>query len=366
MFTLLHTESSKGWGGQENRILQESLGLSAYGVRVIILCQPGSMLEEIARSKGLEVKAAPMRKSYDLPSIFRIIRLIREERVDIINTHSGRDSLLAGISGRLSAGKPYIVRTRHLSLPITSRFTYSVLPHHVVTVSESVRRYLIDTGVPEGKITAIPTGIDVGRFIPGKGDGGLREELALPPDVPVIGTIAIFRFKKGHRILLEAVPEILKVIPDAVFVFAGDGPQRGNIEGKIRELGLGEKVRLLGLRNDIPAVLEAVDVFVLPTLEEALGTSFLEAMAMQKPVIGCNVGGVGEVIHHGVNGYLIEPGDTGSLAEAVVRILRDGGLAKRMGEEGRRIVERNYTVERMCERMLALYQSLLGGGDSDR
>jgi len=358
-FTILHTESSTGWGGQENRTLQECIGLKKRGVRAIILCQPESKLNKRAAAEGLEARTCRMKKSYDLFAINYILTLIKKEDVDIISTHSGRDSLLAGIAGRLSRRKPVIVRTRHLALPITSRFTYNQLAHKIVTVSAYVRQYLIRSGIAAEKIEAIPTGTDIDKFKPAKVHANLRQELGLQKDVPIIGTIAILRRKKGHHILLDAVSSVLKEAPGAVFVFAGDGPQKENILNKIKASGLSGKVYMLGLRKDTPEILKSIDVFVLPTLQEALGTSFIEAMAMEKPVIGADVGGVGEVIRNNINGYLVEPDNPHELAAAIIKTLKNREAAKAMGIEGRKMVERDYTVEKMCEKMFALYLSLI-------
>lgn len=359
MFTLLHTESSAGWGGQENRILNESIGLRKLGARVIILCQPESILGKKAETEMFEVRRCRMKKSYDLFAIRNILKLIKDEEIDIINTHSGRDTLLAGIAGRISCRKPVIVRTRHLALPVTSLFTYKYLARKVVAVSGHVRRYLINEGLPEEKVTAVRTGIDITRFNPGNAKDLLRQKLEISPETPVVGTVSVLRRKKGHHILLEAVPLILKQCPGALFFIAGDGPQRDNIRLKINEMGLNDKVFMLGIRNDIPDILKFFDIFVLPTIQEALGTSFLEAMAMGKPVVGCNVGGVSEVIRDGVNGYLVEPEDPRSLADAVVRLLKDDSARKKMGEAGEKMVSESFTVEKMCEGMFSLYSSLM-------
>lgn len=359
MFTVMHTESSKGWGGQENRTLHEAIGLRKLGARVLILCQPDSRLAVRAQENGIEVRMVKMRKSFDLSAIWQIMRVIREERVDIVNTHSGRDSILAGIAGRLSSKKPVIVRTRHLALPITSKFTYSVLPHMVVAVSEYVRQYLVSLGIPAERVTTVTTGVNLSRFDPAAEAGTLKQELKLDEHCLLVGTVAILRFKKGHHVLLEAIPKILAAVPNAIFVFAGDGPQHENLSKAIEEKNLTQHVLLLGLRRDIPQVLESIDLFVLPTLEEALGTSFLEAMAMKKPVIGTRVGGVPEVIHEGKNGLLVNPGDPEDLANAVIRLLKSPDLAKSMGEQGRTFATTEFTVDRMCLRMHELYQTLL-------
>jgi glycosyltransferase involved in cell wall biosynthesis len=358
MPTLMHSESSLGWGGQENRTLEELRGLSKMGYRTLVLCPPEAEIGKRAAAEGIAVRHCRMRKSYDVAAVASIRKVIREERVDILNTHSGRDSLLAGVAGRLSSLRPIIVRTRHLALPITSRISYRYLPHRVVTVSEYVRRYLVGEGVPAERVVAIPTGVDTRRFSPGAALGTIREELGLSPAVPLVGMVAILRKKKGHHILLDAVPEILRAVPEAVFVLAGNGPQWENVSRKIRGMGLSEKVFMLGLRKDVPNVIASLDLFVLPTLEEALGTSFLEAMAMEKPVVGTRVGGVGEVVADGVNGYLVPPEDPGKLAHAVIALLRDGEGARRMGIEGRKTVREKYTVEVMCEKMSALYAAL--------
>ncbi len=361
MITILHTESSTGWGGQENRTLQECIGLKKLGARAIILCQPESVLGKRALAEGVEVRTRAMRKSYDLSAIRYILKLIKTEKIDVISTHSGRDSLLAGIAGRLSGKKPRIVRTRHLALPITSRITYSLLPHKVVTVSEYVRQYLIKEGVSPEKILAVPTGIDLNRFDPEKIVDGLRQELKLGQDIPIVGTIAILRYRKGHHILLDSVPLVAEKIPQAVFVFAGNGPQKENIINKIQSMGISDRIFMLGLRSDIPEILKSIDLFVLPTLQEALGTSFLEAMAMGKPVIGTNVDGVGEVIENGRNGYLVEPNNPSALAETIIKALQDKDGARTMGIEGRKMVRQNYTVEKMYKSMYALYSSLMEG-----
>ncbi|GBD96427.1 MAG TPA: glycosyltransferase family 1 protein [Nitrospirae bacterium] len=358
MLTILHTESSTGWGGQENRTLHESIGLKALGQRILILCQPSGILGEKAETRGIEVRRCRMRKSYDILAIKYILDLIKTENIDIINTHSGKDTLLAGIAGRLSARKPLIVRTRHLALPITSRFTYRYLSHRIVTVSEYVRQYLIGEGIPEKQVTAVPTCVDLTKFDPEKTKENLREDMGVERDTPLVGTVSILRRKKGHHILIDAIPLILKKVPDAVFVFAGNGPQKQNILNKIKSLGLENKVFMLGLRNDVPAILKSIDLFVLPTFQEALGTSFLEAMAMGKPVVGTNVGGVGEVIKNGLNGFLIEPDSPRAVAEAIIKLLEDKESAKKMGIEGRKMVERNFSVEKMCREMLDLYSSL--------
>ncbi|MEW6409284.1 MAG: glycosyltransferase [Nitrospirota bacterium] len=382
MFTVLHTESSTGWGGQENRILRETLGLREKGVRVLIVCQPGSQLEKRAKEHGIDVRTHRINSSLDISAIAFIRRLIKRESVDIVNTHSGKDSWVSSISARLLWKRPAIIRTRHLALPVKNRVTYSLLPDKIVTVSEHVRQYLIkEKGINQEKIIAIHTGVDVkqesreSRLRPeGFGElsrtaqpervesrkiNGIRGELGISKETPLIGTVAILRKKKGHYILIEAARIILKDIPDIIFIFIGDGPQRKNLLRLIDEYGLNNHVRLLGLRNDVHVLLREMDVFVLPSFEEALGTSVLEAMAASIPVVATNVGGIPEAIIDGVTGILVSPGDADALADAIKKLIQDKSMARRMGEEGRQRIEEHFSVEKMVEGMYDLYVSLI-------
>ncbi len=352
---ILHTESSPGWGGQENRILNEALGLQRLGAKVYILCQPESRLAEKAKEAGIEVFTYPMRKIYDIKAIYHTVRLINKLNIDVVNTHSGKDSYIAGFAGKLSKKRALIVRTRHLALPITSTFSYKYLADVVVTVSEYVRDYLISKGINPERVFAIPTGIDLEKFNPDRVKSSLREELGLSENIPLIGTVSVLRKKKGHHILIEAIPHVLKEFPQAIFVFAGNGPQRKNIEYKILQCGLSQNIIMLGHRDDIPQILKSIDIFVLPTLQEALGTSFIEAMAMGKPVIGSDVNGVREVIDDAVNGYLVPAEDKVALSEKIIELISDRQKAKDFGIRGREKVENKYTIEKMCSGMLEVY-----------
>jgi glycosyltransferase involved in cell wall biosynthesis len=356
---ILHSESSRGWGGQENRTLQECLQLRQRGAELMLVCPPDSGLSKRAREHGFAVTEIAMPRSLDPGAVWRIAGAMKAFQPDVINTHSGRDTILAGLAARLLRPRPLVVRTRHLILPITSRATYSWLPDHVVTVSAAVRENLIDAGVAAERVTAITTGVDGQRFDPVTVSPALRAELGLDADALVVGMVAILRMKKGHQDLLDAAVEVVKALPQAIFVLAGDGPQRDNIERGIAERGLQAHVRLLGLRRDIPEVLRSLDLFVLPTHEEAFGTSYLEAQAMGVPVIATRVGGVPEAIREGVTGLLVPAKDPSSLAAAIIELGRDPPRRAAMSAAGRPWVLAEHTTERMAQRMDDLYQTLL-------
>ena len=289
----------------------------------------------------------------------KLRRVMNTFRPDVVNTHSGRDTQLAGMAARSLIGRPLIVRTRHLALPITSRFSYSILPDHVVTVSKYVENYLIAAGVPGKQVSTIPTGVDFSRYDRSTVQGNLREELGLPADSLLIGTVAILRAKKGHAEILDAAPEVLKRFPNAHFVFAGDGPQTENLKTRIAANGLSGHVHMLGLRRDVTNVLASLDVFALPTHQEALGTAFIEAAAMGVPAVGSNVDGVPEVVLDGQTGLLVPAQDGKALIEPICRLLGDSIFRQSMGTNATEFVHRKFSREIMAQGMERLYQRLL-------
>jgi glycosyltransferase involved in cell wall biosynthesis len=358
---ILHTESSLGWGGQENRTLNEMLAMRELGHHCELACQPGARLGVRAGEAGFPVNHIPMRGALDLPAVGRFGRLMRAHAIDIVNTHSGRDTQLAGIGakalGLFRGQRPFVVRTRHLALPISSRYSYTVLVDHVVSVSRFVADYLASAGVPGERITAVPTGIDLSRY-QDVAPGSLRTELGLAETVPLIGTVAILRRKKGHAELLEAIPAVLVRFPDAHFVFAGDGPQHENLARRILELGLVGNVHLLGLRRDVANVLASLDLFVLPTHQEALGTAFIEAGAMGIPAIATRVDGVPEVIRDGETGLLVPLGDSVALSDAIIALLADPLRRQAMGVAAREWAATRFSRRAMIDGMLAVYERL--------
>lgn len=357
---ILHTESSTGWGGQENRTLNELITMRERGHTLAVVSRPGARILERAAEAGFETFAVDMRGAIDLPAIFRLRSVMKRFRADIVNTHSGRDTQLAGMAARSIFGqRPCIVRTRHLALPITSKFTYSVLPDHVVTVSRFVENYLVAAGVPRDRITTVATGVDFAHYDRSAVAGDLRGELGLPPDALLIGTVAILRAKKGHADILDAVPAVLQRFPDAHFVFAGDGAQTANLKARIAADGLTERVHLLGLRRDVTNVLASLDVFVLPTHQEALGTAFIEAGAMGLPTVATNIDGVPEVVQDGRTGLLVPVMDGAAIAEALGKLLVDPIYRQGMGANAAEFVRRKFSREVMAQGMERLYTQLL-------
>lgn len=358
MFTIFHTESSEGWGGQEIRIIQESLGMTKRGHKIIIAAPEQSIVFKRAKEVGINTFPAHFQKKNPI-SVLKLLSLINRERPDIVTTHSSSDSWVTTIAAKLSSIKPKIIRTRHLSTPISrsilSRLVYDILPDAVITTGEEIRQRMIhDNKFDSSKIFSIPTGVDLDQFDPAK------VKPAFQTNGFSIGMIGVLRSWKGHRFFLEAVPLILKQIPDASSYIIGDGPQRENIANLIQKLNLQEKITLLGHREDIPEILASLDVIVHPSYaSEGVPQSILQALAMEKPVAASDAGAIKEVIIDRKTGFLIEPKNPGKLAEKVIALYKDPGLRIKLGEKGRRLVEKDYSMGMMLDKIESLYGRLL-------
>ncbi|MFM0125671.1 glycosyltransferase family 4 protein [Paraburkholderia sp. RL18-101-BIB-B] len=349
---VLHSESSRGWGGQEVRTLKEMIALRELGHNVELVCPDDATLGSRSQAEGFTVHHARMRGGADGRSMLTIRSILDRRRFDVLNTHSGHDSLIAGMAGRL-AGTPLIVRTRHLALPITSLATYNWIPHCVVAVSHYVRNYLISAGMQESRVETIYDGIVKPDPLT---HSTLRDELGLDSNAVIAGIVAMLRGNKGHAELIAAVRPMMIDRPHLHVVIAGEGGEFDRLKSMIEGFGLSHRIHLLGFRKDINNVLRGCDLFVLPTHQEALGQAFIEAMAMGLPVIGTHVDGVPELIDPGVNGLLVPAQDVDALRSALTRLVDDAPLRARFGLAGRLKTDSNFTVESMANETIDLYR----------
>jgi glycosyltransferase involved in cell wall biosynthesis len=358
MLTILHTEASSGWGGQEIRILSEAAAFAKRGFRVLIACQPDAPLGCEAQRRGMAVRPVTMRGAGDVGACWRLRRLMQTETVDLVHTHSSIDGWLAGFAAK-SLRLP-IVRSRHVSIPVKRRrnFVYNALCDRIISSGDAVREVLVTAGVKAEKIVAIPAGVDTAQFHPAVSGAAVRRELGI--NGPVIGTVAMFRHAKGHRVLLRAMPEILRSEPGVVFLWVGDGVGRGALQQEVAEAGLQAKVHMVGFREDIPACLAAMDMVVLPSIRsDGVPQVMIQALAMRKPVVASAVGGIPEVIHHQRTGVLVPPNDPQALANAVVQLLRDPQSAAAWARAGGQLIDTHYGLEHMIDRTAAVYTAVL-------
>ena len=360
--SIVHTENSCGWGGQEIRILTESRGFLDRGHRVTLVTQAEAPIAEAARRAGLEVVTMPLRKR--LPDLLALRRWIADGRsaIDVVNTHSSTDSWLAALACATLSGAPPVVRTRHLSTTvhdrIATRWLYRRGAAHVVTTGEAIRSQLATSiGVPMERMTSIPTGIDLARFVPGDPHAA-RRGLALP-DRPTLGIVATMRAWKGHTYLFDALAATPAAWADWQVLVVGGGPDRDVLEAHVQRRGLSGKVRFTGHQEDVVPWIQSLDLFALPSYgEEGVPQAIMQAMACGVPVVSTRVGAIAEAVDGEVTGLFAEPRSAASLAEKLGLLRDDLTLRARFSTAARAKAEKTFGIDRMLDAMERVFRSV--------
>jgi len=362
-FTILHTESSLGWGGQEQRIFAEIRIMGDRGHRLLLAGDPRGELYPRAIREGFLTFPLEFGGARTWGAWLTLRRLLQQERVDILNTHSSLDSWVGFLAWLTRKNRLTLVRTRHLSTLVAQNWPTRRLyqaPAAVITTSRAISELLQQRlGVPEERLHAIPTGVSLTDFTPRPPDPNLAAGLELPTGAFVFGTVSVLRSWKGHLYLLEALKYLLEEGLDAVLVIVGEGPYRPVIEEKVQWLGLTEQVCLVGHQEWIPDWLALMDAFVLASYaHEGVPQALLQALAMGKPVVATRTGGIPEVIVTGETGVLAPPRESQALAQAMLRLARDASLREKFSQQGPQVASR-YSLDRMADALEALYAEIM-------
>ncbi len=358
-------------GGTETQAVELALRLpiNVYDVTLGCLRVKGPLLEKL---KGSAVAIREFHPTGGLDSprgLYQLARLaayLRREKFDVVHTHDLWTNLMGVVAARM-AGVPAIVSSRrdlaHFDWYQGRRRNWlrriQNLSGVVLANATPIRDALIaDDGFAPEKLRVIHNGVDTAKFQRGRRD---RERLfpGLQNQKLVVLVGNMHTDVKGHPWLIEAAPAVLKEFPQTRFVFAGDGDSRPAFEQQAAKLGLQSNFMFLGRRSDIPDVLASCDIAVLPSRAEGLPNAVLEYMAAGLPAIASRVGGNAELVEDGVTGLLVPPEDSSAIAAALLRLLRDPELSRKMAENGRKVAVENYSFERLIREVDALYTELL-------
>jgi glycosyltransferase involved in cell wall biosynthesis len=355
---VLHINTEKTWRGGEQQVLYLIKGLKERGHTPVVVCQPGSPLEDAVINAGIEVVPVRMRGEFDLSAAWQIGRLLRKGNYDILHTHTSHAHSI-GLLSRLFGKVKGMAVSRRVDFPIKSKFKYNSFDVHYIAVSEAIKRVMMDGGVPEKRIDVVRSCIDLGR-LENAPIADVRAELGISKDAVVIGNIAHMADHKGQIYLVRAAAIVKERYPGVRFVIVGDGELRSDLEVEVKRRGLDGILIFTGFRKDIASLLSSFDIFAFPSHLEGLGTSLLDAMVMRKPIVSTTAGGIPEVVQDGVNGILVPPKDPDALASAIIRLIEDLELRNKYGNAGRRIVEERFTADKVVEGTLAVYKRMMG------
>ena len=368
MKRVMYVTTGLSYGGAETQLKNVALCLKQRGwsLSVVSMLPPRAYVEEL-EAAGICVYNLRMRRKVPDPrAVLRLAAIMRRERPLLIHSHMIHANLLARMT-RLFVKVPVLICTAHSITEggrpreLAYRLTDS-LADITTQVSEAGKQRYIQVGaVPPHKIVCIPNGIDTSRFQPNPTvRQAVREQFGCAPDAFVWLTVGRLEPVKNHLELLCAFREVAAVHPHARLLIAGQGSLQAATEQRIVELGLADRVRLLGTRRDIPELLNAADAFVLPSLWEGMPLTLLEAGAVGLPIVATDAGGNSEIVLESKTGYLVPVRDTAALAEAMLRVMRLSDADRfTMGQAGRAHVVQNFDLERVVDRWEALYRELL-------
>jgi glycosyltransferase involved in cell wall biosynthesis len=359
----LHIDTARTWRGGQNQALLTVMGLRAIGHRTTLVAHADGELRKRA-GEGLDLVPITARNEMDLSAGWKLGRVLRVERPEVIHAHDPHGVAMASLATSLNPKitPPLLVASRRVDFPLKthafSRWKYRQVDLFICA-SDAIRHILAGHGIEADRLVTVHEGIDVAH-VDAAPAAELHAQFWLPHGVPIVGNIGALVAHKGQRYFVDAAALVIREVPDAHFFIAGEGELRRELEAQIHHLGLEKRILLTGFRPDALSLLKAFDVFVMSSLTEGLGTSILDAMACSRAVVGTRAGGIPEVVDEGTTGFVVPPHDAQALATAIVKLLKEKELRTRFGRAGRQRVEREFTVDRMVRATLHEYEALAG------
>jgi glycosyltransferase involved in cell wall biosynthesis len=361
----LHVDTARTWRGGQNQVLLTVLGCRALGHRAVLVAHPNGELCRRA-SEGPDLIPLAPANEIDLSAAWKLSRIVRQMKPQIVHAHDPHAVAMAALALSFNAPtpRPRLVASRrvdfHLQPNSFSRWKYRQMDLFIAA-SDAIRRILEHDGIPSEKIVVVHDGIDVGKIkrLPVL---DVHKELWLPHGAVVIANVGALVGHKGHKFLLDAMPQVLREVPDAHLVIFGEGELRSALEKQLKDLRLEKRVLLPGFREDVLQVLKSADLFVMSSITEGLGSTVLDAMAMGLAVVATDAGGIPEAVVDGETGVLVPRSDANALAGAIVRLLKNRELRAQMGAAGTVRVTQNFGVAQLLQGTLHAYERALNDG----
>ena len=367
---VLQVITSLDRGGAENHLLalMTHADRQAFDFEVAILRGEGELVPTF-RQADIPVHLLRARSRFDPLALRRLISLLRNGRYDIVHSHLFRADIYTGLAvAQLGEQRPLLVSTRHnddrfFLNPFIGILHYMMSSRQdlIIAISDHIARFTVSRGVrhPE-RVRRVYHGLEPPVTLALEREGQrIRQELGLAAEDFVVGNVGRLALQKGQRHLIAAMPALLQRVPRAYAVIAGSGDLEEYLRDLAAEVGVAERVRVLGARKDVPALMHAVDVFAMPSIWEGFGLVLLEAMAAGRPIVASRVATIPEVVLDGETGVLVPPGDPLALAEALARLGNEPEVAAQLGEAGRERLRRHFSIDKMVGDTELLYRELL-------
>jgi glycosyltransferase involved in cell wall biosynthesis len=359
----VHIDTARTWRGGQNQVLLTVTGLEELGHPAVLVAHEAGELRRRAH-EGLRFVGFAPRSEFDVRAAWQLAHVLGDVRPDVVHAHDPMAVALAAMALTMKSGLtrlPLFVASRrvdfHLKRHAFSKWKYRQIDVFVAA-SRVIASMLVGDGIPADRIETVHDGVNL-SYVDKQPVVDAHAALWLPHNAPLVGNVAALVSHKGQRHLVAAAAKVVRDEPDARFVIVGEGELREAIERQIKDLGLERHVLLTGFRNDAVGLQKSFDVFVMSSITEGLGSAMLDAMACGTPVVATRAGGIPEAIVDGQSGLLVPPHDEDALAHAIVQLLRDPDLRKRLGAAARARVVAEFSVETMVAKTLTVYETRL-------
>ena len=356
----VHVDTARTWRGGQNQVLMTVTGLAEAGHQAILVAHEAGELKRRA-SEGLRFIGFSPRSEFDVHAGWQLARVLREIDAAVVPAHDPMAVSLVAMALQMRAGllrRPLVVASRrvdfHLKRHAFSKWKYG----HVdvfIAASGVIRSILIGDGVPADRIEVVHDGVNV-TTIDKQPVVDAHAAFWLPKGAPIVGNVAALAAHKGQRYLVAAAGGVVRELPDTRFLIIGEGELRDPLERQIHDLGLDRHVVLAGFRADVLGLVKSLDVFVMSSITEGLGSAILEAMVCSRPVVATRAGGIPEAVDDEVTGLIVPPQDEQALSAALLRLLKSPDLRDQFGRAGRQRVIDSFSVDRLVQGTAAVYE----------
>ncbi|MCB9771169.1 MAG: glycosyltransferase family 4 protein [Candidatus Omnitrophica bacterium] len=334
------------------------------GHHVFLVSAGGARAAEFLREGVTLINAAVMTKSEINPRMYcdvpRLLQVIRKNKIDIIHSHT-RVTQFLGRTLSFFSGVPYVATCHGFYKTHWFRRTFPCWGKAVVAISPPVKDHLLqDFKVSPKRVFLIANGIDLASFKPVDAQARLdaRQKFKITQN-PVIGMVSRLADVKGHSVLIDAMPKIVKNFPEVLLFLAGEGKMKEQLKDQVKQLGLDNHVMFASVFNPSGDILSLFNVFAMPSLDEGFGLSGMEAQASGLPIVATNVGGIPSFVFHEKTGLLVPPKDSEALADAIIRFLQDPEFANQIGQQALKFIQENFSSEITATKTLQMYEKVL-------
>lgn len=359
--SLFQIDAGKEWRGGQRQSFFLAKELKRKGFLFHYCVQPSSPLHRKALEANLPVIPIKIGNELDIVAVLRLASAMKRRKCRLVHFHDAH-SITVGSAAASLAKVPLRIISRRVDFQLKSNYLsrakYMKHIDAIIAVSEGVKNILIDGGINPGIIRVVPDGIDFTPYNRAVSSDYLRREISCSPDDFLVGIVAHLADHKGHKYLIQATKLLKEVAPKIKVIIVGEGPLKMELNRQVKEIDVEDMVFFLGFRKDVPQILASLDLFVLSSHLEGMGSILMDAMACRLPVVATKVGGIPEVVIQGETGLLVPPRRPSALAKSILKLYNDRALASRLGERGYEVVHQKFSAESMADKIINVYDTI--------